>query len=80
LRFYRKRQDESAPIFFQGLGENTCLLLYYLTINKCLVDSKTEKILLLSPGRGALTKTFDRNVFLLTLTLNLSLTLNLILT
>jgi len=26
LRFSRKRQDGSAPIFFQGLGENTCLL------------------------------------------------------
>jgi len=27
LRFSRKRQDESVPIFFfQGLGENTCSL------------------------------------------------------
>jgi len=26
LHFSRKRQDESAPNFFQGLGENTCLL------------------------------------------------------
>jgi len=26
LRFSRKRQDGSAPILFQGLGENTCLL------------------------------------------------------
>jgi len=23
LHFYRKRQDESAPNFFQGLGKNT---------------------------------------------------------
>jgi len=26
LRFSRKRQGGSAPNFFQGLGENTCLL------------------------------------------------------
>jgi len=26
LRFSRKRQDESEPNFFQGLGQNTCLL------------------------------------------------------
>jgi len=26
LRFSRKRQDESAPIFFQDFGENTCSL------------------------------------------------------
>jgi len=26
LRFSRKRQDESAPNFFQGLKQNTCLL------------------------------------------------------
>jgi len=26
LRFSRKRQDGSAPIFFQVLIENTCLL------------------------------------------------------
>jgi len=26
LRFSRKRQDGSAPIFFQVLGENTCSL------------------------------------------------------
>jgi len=26
LRFSRKRQDLSAPFFFQDLGENTCLL------------------------------------------------------
>jgi len=26
LRFFRKRQDGFAPTFFQGLGENTCLL------------------------------------------------------
>jgi len=26
LRFSQKRQDRSAPNFFQGLGENTCLL------------------------------------------------------
>jgi len=26
LRFYGKRQEESAPNFFQGLGENTYLL------------------------------------------------------
>jgi len=26
LHFSRKRQDGSAPNFFQGLGENTCLL------------------------------------------------------
>jgi len=26
VRFSRKRQDESAPIFFQGLEENTCSL------------------------------------------------------
>jgi len=26
LRFTRKRQDGSAPNFFYGLGENTCLL------------------------------------------------------
>jgi len=25
LRFFRKRQDGSVPIFSQGLGENTCL-------------------------------------------------------
>jgi len=25
LRFSRKRQDGSAPNFFQGLGENTCI-------------------------------------------------------
>jgi len=25
MRFFRKRQDESAPNFFQGLGENTSL-------------------------------------------------------
>jgi len=24
FRFSRKRQDESAPIFFRGLEENTC--------------------------------------------------------
>jgi len=33
LRFSRKRQDESAPNFFQGLGENTCLLQPALKIN-----------------------------------------------
>jgi len=26
VRFSRKRQDRFTPIFFQGLGENTCLL------------------------------------------------------
>jgi len=26
VRFSRKRQDGFAPHFFQGLGENTCLL------------------------------------------------------
>jgi len=26
VRFLTKRQDESEPIFFQGLGENTCSL------------------------------------------------------
>jgi len=26
LRFSYKRQDGSAPNFFQGLGENTCTL------------------------------------------------------
>jgi len=26
LRFSQKRQDESAPIFFQDLGENACSL------------------------------------------------------
>jgi len=26
VRFSRKQQDESAPNFFQNLGENTCLL------------------------------------------------------
>jgi len=26
LRLSQKRKDESAPIFFQGLGENTCSL------------------------------------------------------
>jgi len=26
LRFSRKRQDGSAPIYFQDLGENACLL------------------------------------------------------
>jgi len=26
LRFYRKRQHGFMPIFFQGLGENTCSL------------------------------------------------------
>jgi len=26
FRFSRKRQDESAPDFFQGLGEKTCSL------------------------------------------------------
>jgi len=26
LRFSRKQQDESALIFFQGLGENICSL------------------------------------------------------
>jgi len=26
LRFSRKQQDGSVPIFFQGLGENTCSL------------------------------------------------------
>jgi len=24
--FFSKRQDRSAPFFFQGVGENTCLL------------------------------------------------------
>jgi len=26
VRFSQKQQDESAPNFFQGLGENTCSL------------------------------------------------------
>jgi len=26
MRFSLKRQDESAPNFLKGLGENTCLL------------------------------------------------------
>jgi len=26
LRFFSKTKDGSAPIFFQGLGENTCSL------------------------------------------------------
>jgi len=30
LCFSRKRQDGSAPNFFQGLGENTCLLHHAL--------------------------------------------------
>jgi len=31
LRFSRKRQDGSTPKFFQGRGENTCLLQKHCT-------------------------------------------------
>jgi len=31
--FFSKRQDESAPNFFHGLGENTCLLQLALKSN-----------------------------------------------
>jgi len=33
VRFSRKRQDGSAPNFFQGVGENTCLLQTALKSN-----------------------------------------------
>jgi len=33
LRFFQKRQDGFAPTFFQGLGENTCLLQLALKSN-----------------------------------------------
>jgi len=33
VRFFRKRQDGFAPIFFQGLGENTCSLQLVLKSN-----------------------------------------------
>jgi len=33
LRFSRKQQDGSTPIFFQGLGESTCSLQPVLKIN-----------------------------------------------
>jgi len=32
--FSRKRQDESVPNFFQGFGENICLLQLALKNNK----------------------------------------------
>jgi len=33
VRFSRKRQDESAPKFFQGLGENTLFIQLALNSN-----------------------------------------------
>jgi len=42
LHFFRKRQDESAPFFFQNLGEITCSLQSALKSNapglKCRLE------------------------------------------
>jgi len=44
LRFFRKGQDESAPYFFQSLGENTCSLQAAL---KSTAPGLEQKVVLL---------------------------------
>jgi len=45
--FSRKQQDGSVPIFFQGLGENTCLFQLALKSNapglSCFFLSEADK-------------------------------------
>jgi len=40
VRFSRKRQEGSVPIFFQGLGENTSSLQPALKSNASHLESK----------------------------------------
>jgi len=62
LRFSRKRQDESAQIFFQGLGQNTCLLESALKSNAPGHESKINKSIF-SVGIGNLTQKLVLKIF-----------------